>query len=191
MAEKTSQMIELGTIAPEFSLPDPEGNVHSLGYGATAYLVMFICNHCPYVKHLADHFSQFARHYRSYGLQVIAINSNDYRSHPEDNPEKMREEAALRKYDFPYLIDETQLVARAFQAACTPDFFLFDNAGKLAYRGQFDASRPQNGHPVTGAAMRAAINVVLAGQSLPEDSQVPSMGCNIKWKAGNEPTYFG
>ena len=183
MALTPSNMLPLGTPLPAFSLVDCQGQQHtSSSMAGKPLLVAFICNHCPYVKHIAAHFSQFARHYRKFGLQVIAINSNDYRSHPEDSPEKMREEIKLRDYDFPYLVDETQLVARAFQAACTPEFYLFDVAGKLAYRGQYDGSRPGNTVAVSGRDLRAACDAVLAGTA-PDPDQTPSVGCNIKWRS--------
>ena len=182
MALTPSNMLPLGTPLPAFSLVDCSGKQHSsTDYKGKPLLVAFICNHCPYVKHLANHFSQFARHYQQYGLQVIAINSNDYRSHPEDSPEKMREEVKLRNYQFPYLVDETQLVAQAFQAACTPDFYLFDASGKLAYRGQYDDSRPGNDIPPSGRDLRAACDAILAGSPANTD-QAPSVGCSIKWR---------
>lgn len=190
MALTPSTMLPLGTPLPAFSLVDCFGETRNSGdylkgHGkekCTPLLVAFICNHCPYVKHLADHFSQFARHYSKFGLQVIAINSNDYRAHPADSPEKMRDEVALRDYTFPYLVDDTQLVARAFEAVCTPDFFLFDRQGKLAYRGQYDGSRPGNNIPVSGRDMRAACDAVLANTD-PTPQQSASIGCNIKWRA--------
>lgn len=182
MALTPSNMLPLGTPLPAFSLVDCFGQQHaSSDFAGQPLLVAFICNHCPYVKHLADHFSQFARHYQRYGLKVIAINSNDYRAHPDDSPEKMREEVNQRGYPFPYLVDETQLVARAFQAACTPDFYLFGADGKLAYRGQYDDSRPGNNIALSGRDLRAACDAVLAG-SPPAAEQTPSVGCNIKWR---------
>jgi peroxiredoxin len=187
-----STMQELGTIAPDFSLEDTNGKAVSLASFADkdALLVVFMCNHCPYVKHLADAFSAFAKEYQPKGLAVVAISSNDADNYPDDGPEKMAEEAALRDYSFPYLYDENQEVAKAYGAACTPDFFLYDKNRCLVYRGQFDSSRPKNDEPVSGADMRAAVDALLAGQT-PTDQQVPSMGCNIKWKPGNEPDYFG
>ena len=182
MALTPSTMLPLGTALPDFTLVDGFGKQYTANdLGKTPLLVAFICNHCPYVKHIAEHFSQFARHYRKFGLQVVAINSNDYDRYPDDNPEKMREEIALRHYEFPYLIDETQLVAKAFQAVCTPDFFLFDQQRTLAYRGQYDDSRPGNQIPVSGRDMRRACDAVLAGSS-PSETQIPSIGCNIKWR---------
>jgi thiol-disulfide isomerase/thioredoxin len=153
-------------------------------------LVAFLCNHCPFVKHIADAFADFAREYGERGLAVVAVMSNDVANHPGDRPEKMAEEARTRGYTFPYLYDETQEVAKAFRAACTPDFFLFDGDGRLAYRGQFDASRPGNDVPVTGEDLRAAADAVLEGAS-PDEDQVPSVGCNIKWTEGNAPAWFG
>lgn len=182
MALTPSHMIPLGTAIPEFSLPDANGEVVSSGkYAGAPLLVMFICNHCPYVKHIAAALSEFAEEYMPAGLGIIAINSNDFSNYPEDSPEKMREEIAARGYRFPYLVDENQEVARAFDAACTPDFFLFDRDGKLAYRGQFDDSRPGNNELVDGSDLRAAADAVLRGER-PSEDQTPSVGCNIKWK---------
>jgi thiol-disulfide isomerase/thioredoxin len=155
---------------------------------APALLVMFICNHCPYVKHIRDGLAAFARDYRPRGVAVVAINSNDVAAYPDDRPEKMVAEKRSAGYEFPYLHDETQAVAKAYRAACTPDFFLFDAERRLAYRGQFDDSRPGNGRPVTGADLRAAADALLAGAA-PAAEQTPSIGCNIKWKAGNAPAY--
>lgn len=182
MAVTPSTMLELGHPLPAFRLPDPRGGeIASDDFRGQPLLVAFICNHCPFVKHIADAFAAFGREYQTKGLAVVAINSNDYTSHPDDSPARMVEEARARGYDFPYLVDETQEVARAFEAACTPDFFLFDAEHRLAYRGQFDASRPSKETPVTGADLRAAADAVLAGQA-PSEPQMPSMGCNIKWK---------
>jgi peroxiredoxin len=176
-------MVELGTPMPGFRLPDTAGNpLDAADLDDSPVLVAFICNHCPYVKHIATAFSSFAREYMDRGLAVIAINSNDWNSHPEDSPEKMVEEARKRDYPFPYLLDESQEVARAFGAACTPDFFLYDRGHRLAYRGQFDDSRPGSDAAVTGADLRAACDAVLAGEA-PSSEQTPSMGCNIKWRA--------
>ncbi|MDZ7754257.1 MAG: thioredoxin family protein [Gammaproteobacteria bacterium] len=190
MARTYSTMLELGTPAPDFKLPDTRGDTVSLADFADrpALLVMFICNHCPYVKHLRDGLAAFGREYQEKGLGIVAISANDITTHPDDSPEKMAEEAAAAGYTFPYLYDETQAVAQAYHAACTPDFFLFDGDHRLVYRGQFDDSRPGNGRPVTGADLRAAADAVLAGRPVPE-GQIPSMGCNIKWRAGNEPEY--
>jgi peroxiredoxin len=187
-----STMLALATPAPDFSLKDTSGKNISLAdfSDKDALLVVFMCNHCPYVKHIADAFSAFAREYQARGLAIVGISSNDADNYPDDGPEKMAEEAERRGYNFPYLYDENQEVAKAYRAACTPDFFLFDKSRKLVYRGQFDSSRPGNNEPVSGADMRAAVDAVLSGQS-PAADQTPSMGCNIKWKAGNEPDYFG
>jgi peroxiredoxin len=185
-------MLALATPAPDFSLKDTSGKNISLAdfSDKDALLVVFMCNHCPYVKHIADAFSAFAREYQARGLAIVGISSNDADNYPDDGPEKMADEAERRGYNFPYLYDENQEVAKAYRAACTPDFFLFDKSRKLVYRGQFDSSRPGNNEPVSGADMRAAVDAVLSGQS-PAADQTPSMGCNIKWKAGNEPDYFG
>lgn len=190
MAVTPSTMLPLGTPAPAFALPDITGDtVSSETYKGFPLLVMFICNHCPFVKHVATELAQIGRDYRD-KLAIIAINSNDVASHPDDAPDKMKIEAAKRGYAFPYLYDETQEVAKAYHAACTPDFFLFDREHKLVYRGQLDDSRPKSDIPVTGADLRAAIDAVLAGKPI-SDKQRPSAGCNIKWKAGNAPAYFG
>jgi peroxiredoxin len=181
-------MIALGTPAPDFTLPDTAGRLvtrDSLA-GAPGLLVAFICNHCPFVKHIRAGLAQFGRDYRDRGLAIVAISSNDAASYPADAPERMAEEVKSAGYVFPYLYDETQSVARAYAAACTPDFFLFDRQRRLVYRGQFDASRPSNRLPVTGADLRAAADAVLAGREVAPD-QRPSIGCNIKWKPGNEP----
>jgi peroxiredoxin len=185
-------MLELGTAAPDFSLPSTDGEQVSLDtYAkAPALLVMFICSHCPYVKHIRKEVARYAKEYQARGLGVVAISSNDIERYPDDAPEKMAEESREVGYTFPYLFDETQAVAKAYRAACTPDFFLFDRDRQLVYRGQFDGSRPSNGVPVTGADLRAATDAVLAGQPVTED-QVPSIGCSIKWKPGNAPAYFG
>ncbi|MFA5531812.1 MAG: thioredoxin family protein [Thiohalomonadaceae bacterium] len=191
MALTPSTMLPLGTAAPDFRLTDTvSGRPMSLADVADgrALLVAFICNHCPYVKHIADVFAAFAREYQPKGLRVVAISANDPGHRAEDGPEFMAEEAHNRGYVFPYLFDEDQRVAKAYRAACTPDLFLFDGERKLVYRGQFDDSRPGNNIPVTGRDMRAAVDAVLAGQPVPED-QKPSIGCNIKWKSGNEPDY--
>ena len=192
MARTPSQMLELGTEAPAFSLPDPDGTMHSLddAAGSKAYLVMFICNHCPFVKHVADELARLARDYESLGVAVFAINSNDVDNYPEDGPAAMKAESAKRGYTFPYVLDADQSVAKAYLAACTPDFYLFDADRALVYRGQLDGSRPGNNVPVDGRDLRAAVDTVLAGEPVPED-QLPSLGCNIKWKAGNAPAYFG
>ena len=189
MPERNSEMLELGTVAPEFSLPDPDGQQHSLGSGADAYLVMFICNHCPYVKHVREELARLGNDYLSRNSAIVAINSNDSSTHPGDSPGKMKEEVASWGYEFPYVVDSDQSVAKSYRAACTPDFFLFDAEKRLVYRGQLDASRPGNDIPVTGKDVRAALDAVLSGNAVPAD-QVASIGCNIKWTPGNEPDYF-
>ena len=191
MAETPSTMLPLGTQAPPFRLPDPEGKWVSLDdfHDAPAVLVAFICNHCPYVKHIRSQFAELAKEYQAKGVGVVAINSNDVENYPDDRPEKMAEEIQQVGYTFPYLYDESQEVAKAYRAACTPDFYLFDRDRRLVYRGQFDDSRPGSGRPVTGADLRAALDVVLAGRPAPSN-QRPSLGCNIKWKRGNAPEYF-
>jgi len=184
MAETPSTMVALGTPAPDFRLPDTDGQTVARDdfKDAAALLVMFICNHCPFVKHIRGGLAQFARDYRGRGLAIVAINSNDVVAYPADSPANMAKEKQSAGYVFPYLYDETQQVAKAYRAACTPDFFLFDGARKLVYRGQFDGSRPSNGRPVTGSDLRAAADAVLAGKPAPAE-QTPSIGCNIKWKA--------
>jgi peroxiredoxin len=184
-------MLELGTAAPGFRLPDFDGRLHQLDEfaAAPALLVAFICEHCPFVRHIRAGFAQFTREYAPQGLAVVAINSNDIVAYPQDGPDAMRKESREFGYGFPYLLDATQEVARAYRAACTPDFFLFDSSRRLVYRGQFDGSRPGSDIPVTGADLRAAVDAVLAGRPAPLE-QRPSLGCNIKWKAGNEPGYF-
>ena len=191
MVRTPSTMLPLGTMAPDFSLVNVNGHTVSLAEfsEAPALLVIFMCNHCPFVKHLADALAQFAAEYMSQGLAVVGINSNDVANHPADSPEQMVREAEERGYPFPYLYDETQEVAKAYHAACTPDFFLFDGDRKLVYRGQFDSSRPDSGIPITGADLRAAVEAVLAGKQ-PSEKQSPSIGCNIKWIPGKEPDYF-
>jgi peroxiredoxin len=179
-----STMVPLGTVAPSFSLPNTDGQLVSLpqpGQGA-AVLVVFMCNHCPYVKHVAAQLGMLGRDLAGRGVAMFGINSNDADNYPEDSPVAMRREVAARGYTFPYLYDEDQSVARAYRAACTPDFFLFDGDLRLVYRGELDDSRPGNGKPVTGAALRGAIDAVLDGH-MPSGQQIPSMGCNIKWKA--------
>jgi peroxiredoxin len=190
MPPTPSTMLPLETTLPSFRLPDVDGNDISSDHFRTApgLLVAFICPHCPFVKHMRQEFAAFAKEYRDRGLAIVGIMSNDTGAHPEDGPAGMKEEVAAAGYTFPYLFDETQEVAKAFRAACTPDLFLFERSGKLVYRGQFDESRPGNGHPVTGADLRAAADAVLAGAPVPAD-QKASIGCNIKWKSGNEPDY--
>jgi peroxiredoxin len=186
MAAVSSNMLELGTRAPGFSLPDADGQMHSLADDASATVVMFICNHCPFVKHVRGEFPRLAADYQSRGVAFYAINSNDLDHYPQDGPDAMKLEAESLGYTFPYLIDADQSVAKAYQAACTPDFYVFDPDRRLVYRGQLDASRPSNNEPVTGRDIRAALDAVLAGEPV-SDSQTPSIGCNIKWKPGNEP----
>jgi peroxiredoxin len=183
-------MLPLGTPAPQFSLPDFDGRRHALEdfRDAPALLVAFVCNHCPFVRHLRTEFAAFAREYARRGLAIVAINSNDLEACPQDGPDAMRQEAAELGYAFPYLVDASQSVAQAYRAACTPDFFLFDAGRRLAYRGQFDDSRPGNGRPVTGTDLRAAVDATLAGRAANAE-QFPSLGCNIKWRRGNEPDY--
>ena len=189
MAERNSEMLELGAVAPEFLLADPDGRKHDLVSGASAYLVMFICNHCPYVKHVREELARLGSDYLSRNVLIVAINSNDANSHPGDSPEKMKEETATWGYTFPYLIDSDQSIAITYRAACTPDFFLFDADKKLVYRGQLDASRPANNVSVNGKDLRAAMDAVLSGNPVSE-VQAPSIGCSIKWTPGNKPDYF-
>ncbi len=192
MATTPSTMLALGKPAPDFELPDTvSGETVRLSDVATkrGVLVMFICNHCPYVQHIRDGLAQLGRDYADQNVAIIAISANDPTAYPDDAPEKMKAEAERYGYTFPYLFDESQEVAKAFTAACTPDFFLFDHDRTLVYRGQFDASRPGNGFPVTGADLRAALDQVLADQPVAGD-QTPSIGCSIKWRAGNEPAHF-
>jgi peroxiredoxin len=184
-------MLPLGTQAPAFSLPDTEGNLVSLNdyAGKKALLVIFMCNHCPYVKHVAAELKSLTDDYMPQGVGVVGISSNDADNYPDDSPEAMAREKASRGYSFAYLFDADQSVAQAYAAACTPDFFLFDGDQKLVYRGQLDSSRPGSEIPVSGEDLRAAIDAVLAGDA-PSDKQTPSLGCNIKWKEGSEPQYF-
>jgi peroxiredoxin len=193
MVKTPSTMLPLGTQAPAFSLEEPAtGRTVALSdfEGAPALLVVFLSNHCPFVKHIADELAAFGREYQARGLAMVGINANDVENYPDDSPDRMREEVAHRGYTFPYLFDETQEVAKAYQAACTPDFFLFDGEWRLAYRGQFDPSRPSTEIPVTGGDLRAACDAVLMGRD-PSAEQIPSIGCNIKWKPGNNPPWFG
>ena len=180
----TAEPLQRGMTAPDFKLPGTDGRTWTLAEvaGPKGVLVAFICNHCPYVQHIRDGLAEFAREYRTRDLAIVGINSNDVTAYPDDRPEKMAEEARRAGYVFPYLFDETQAVAKAYEAACTPDFFVYDRERKLAYRGQFDDSRPGNGKPVTGRDLRAACDAVLAGRA-PSGDQIPSIGCNIKWKA--------
>ncbi len=192
MVAVNSTMLALGTTAPSFQLPDTNGNTISLESfdGAKAYVVMFICNHCPYVKMLRREIAHIACEYRDRGVVFVAINSNDIGNYPDDSLDNMKREVDEQQYSFPYCLDETQEVAKAYRASCTPDFYVFDNHRQLAYRGQFDDARPGNGATVTGADLRTALDAVLDGDEIPDDVQKPSVGCNIKWKPGNEPDYF-
>ncbi len=183
-----SRMLALGTPAPAFSLPDPDGRMHSLVDNAHAHLVMFICNHCPFVKHIREELARLGREYADRGVAIYAINSNDADKYPDDGPEQMKHEAQTWGYTFPYLLDESQEVAKAYLAACTPDFYVFDEGRKLVYRGQLDGSRPSNGKPVDGRDLRAALDAVLGGKPVAAQ-QAPSIGCSIKWKPGNAPDY--
>jgi len=191
MVKTASTMLPLGTQAPDFLLLNVDGESISLAEfaDARALLVVFMCNHCPFVKHLANELANLAREYQVKGVAVVGINSNDASTHPGDSPEQMVHEFEERGYTFPYLYDETQQVAKAYHAACTPDFYVFDGSRKLVYRGQFDDSRPESGIPITGSDLRAALDTVLAGQPVSPE-QNPSIGCNIKWKQNAEPGYF-
>jgi peroxiredoxin len=188
MALTPSNMLALGTAAPAFTLPSTTGEIVTLNdfSEASLLLVAFICNHCPFVKHVREELTCLGRDYQPRGVAMVAISSNDVDAFPADSMEKMAEEVVEAGYTFPYLLDESQQVAKAYDAACTPDFFLFDEDRQLVYRGQLDDSRPGNNIPVTGADLRAALDAALAGQPVP-GLQKPSMGCNIKWKPGNAP----
>jgi peroxiredoxin len=191
MVEVQSTMMALGTKAPDFRLVDPDGRAYSLSDfdKADGLLVVFMCNHCPFVKHVRHELARLAKEYQEKGVAVIGINSNDASLYPDDSSEKMKEEMENIGYTFPYLIDAGQEVAKAYSAACTPDFFLFDSDRRLVYRGQMDSSRPGNDKPNDGKDLRTALDALLAGESVSAD-QKPSAGCNIKWKPGNEPDYF-
>jgi peroxiredoxin len=190
MVKTASTMLPLGSDAPAFSLPNVDDSTVSLSdFNNEPLLVIFMCNHCPFVVHLRDELAAFGNEYQGKGLKIVGISSNDVENYPQDGPDKMKEEAKDAGYTFPYLYDATQDIAKAYRAACTPDIFLFDKEHKLVYRGQFDDSRPQSGIPVTGADLRAACDAVLSGEPVTED-QKPSIGCNIKWKAGAAPDYF-
>ncbi len=196
MTRTPSSMLELGTKAPQFDLPNynkgtGEDRVTLKdALGPHGLLVMFICNHCPFVVHVADELARLGHDAKAHGVGVVAINSNDTIKHPADAPAHMTEEAEKRGYTFPYLFDQTQEVAKAYMAACTPDFYLFDSNQRLVYRGQLDDARPGTDEPITGNDLRRAINAVVSGELVGTD-QKPSMGCNIKWRPGNEPAYFG
>ena len=188
MALTYSKMLPLGTKAPAFSLPDTDSRIVSLSEfkSAPALLVMFLCNHCPYVQHVRYTIAQLAREYQQKNVAVVAINANDSEKYPADSPAMMVEEKKLVGYTFPYLYDQSQTVAKAYRAACTPEFYVFDREQKLVYRGRLDASGPGNDVPTTGSELRAALDAVLTSKPIPTD-QKPSMGCNIKWRPGNEP----
>ena len=192
MAKTASTMMPLGTTAPDFALPNIDGSTVSLEdfADARALLVMFICNHCPFVKLVRAELARLGKEYQDKGVGVVAIMSNDVANFPDDHPDKMAAEARVVGYTFPYLYDESQEVAEAYGAACTPDFFVFDADRKLVYRGQLDDARPGNEQPITGGDLRAALDAVLEGKAVPE-TQKPSLGCNIKWKEGNAPDYAG
>lgn len=193
MAKTASMMLDLGTAAPKFALPDVvTGNTVTLENfaGQPALLVMFVCQHCPFVKHVEGELAQIGRDYTGRGLALMAISANSIETHPSDAPAELKAQADRLGFNFPYGYDADQAVAKAYTAACTPDFFLFDRDRRLVYRGQLDDSRPGNGKPVDGKDLRAAIDAVLAGQAVPAE-QKPSIGCNIKWTPGNEPAYFG
>jgi thiol-disulfide isomerase/thioredoxin len=192
MAATPSQMLPLGTVLPSFALTDvvTGRTFASASLAGKPAVVAFVCNHCPYVKHIRDTLVSFGRDCQQKGVGMVAVSSNDMDAYPQDGPGPMADEARQYGYVFPYLFDADQSVAKEFRAACTPDFYLFDAAGKLVYRGQFDDSRPNSGKPVTGHDLRAAVDAVLAGQT-PVPEQRASIGCNIKWRKGNEPAYFG
>ena len=192
MVKTLSTMLPLGTSAVPFTLSDANGERHHWNQlrGEHGTLVMFICNHCPYVVHLKPALAELAKEYQAKGIGVVAINSNDYESYPDDAPKQMRADVETFAYSFPYLVDETQEVAQSYKAACTPDFFVFDKHDALAYRGQFDDSRPGNDVAVTGSDLRTALDALLAGEAV-ATVQKPSLGCNIKWRPGAEPSYFG
>lgn len=194
MAEVPSTFqLESGAVAPAFTLPDGGGTefqLADLACGKKAVMIAFVCNHCPFVVHLAGGMAEYASDYADRGVQVIAINSNDVANYPADSPEKMVEFAAANGWNFPYLYDESQQVAKSYAAACTPDFYLFDGELRLAYAGQFDATRPGRGGSVTGDDLRGATDAVLEGRTVTE-GWLPSSGCNIKWKPGESPAYFG
>lgn len=192
MSATASQMLELGTEAPNFSLPSVNGGTLSLKYtdDSKGFVIMFICNHCPYVKHIEKELVVLAGEYIQKGIAFVAVSSNDAEKYPQDGPEQMRELSQQHDYPFPYLYDEDQSVAKAYKAACTPDFFVFNADKKLVYRGQFDDSRPGKDIHVSGKDLKSALDAVLNDED-PDTEQIPSIGCNIKWKPGNEPDYFG
>mgnify|MGYP006296004991 CR=1 FL=1 len=190
MVETNSRMLPLGTRAPDFSLPDVDGRTVSLSdfKDRRAVLVIFMCNHCPFVKHVLDTLLELAREYKSKGVGIAGINANDAEKYPDDSPEKMKQAAEEKDFPFSYLYDEDQSTAKAYHAACTPDFFVFDSDLRLVYRGQMDDSRPGSGTEATGEDLRKALDSVLAGKEV-DAEQKPSMGCNIKWKENNKPDY--
>ncbi|MBV6622983.1 MAG: thioredoxin family protein [Rivularia sp. (in: Bacteria)] len=193
MVLTASTMLSLGTKAPDFKLPDvvSQKTISLATFtDKKALLVMFICRHCPFVKHVQQELAQLGKDYLQNGLGIVAISANDVKNYPDDAPDLLKEMAAELDFKFPLCYDETQEIAKKYTAACTPDFFLFDGEQKLFYRGQLDDSRPSNGKPVTGEDLRSAIDAVLASKAFTEE-QKPSIGCNIKWKPGNEPDYFG
>lgn len=192
MVKTASTMLPLGTEAPNFALPDTNGRIVSLAEfdDRPVLLVVFMCNHCPFVKHIAADLARLATEYQARGVAVVGINANDAEAYPDDSLENMAKEVAERAYTFPYLYDETQEVAKAYRAACTPDFFVFDGDRRLVYRGQMDDSRPGNNLPVTGKDLRTALDAALNERPLPTEQRA-SLGCNIKWRPGNEPEYFG
>ncbi|MDN5849294.1 MAG: thioredoxin family protein [Nitrococcus sp.] len=191
MARTESTMLSLGTQAPDFMLYDTDENVVTLAdfESTKAFLVMFLCNHCPFVKHIQRGLADFAREYQAKGVAMVAISSNDVEKYPDDSPERMKEEKEQAGYPFPYLYDYTQDVATTYRAACTPDFFLFDQQRRLVYRGRFDSSSPGKSDPVTGEDLRHAVDALLSGAEIAQ-TQYPSIGCNIKWKPGNEPDFY-
>ena len=191
MVRTASTMLEIGTQAPDFTLPEPaSGRSISLAdFDGKPLLVVFSCNHCPYVIHILSSFTEYANDIQRQGISVVMINANDVDNYADDSPEKMIELAKQYGFEFPYLYDESQSVALAYHAACTPDFFLFNQQHELVYRGQYDGARPGNNEKVTGTDLKAASQALLSGSSLSTD-QLPSMGCNIKWRSGNEPDYF-
>lgn len=193
MSLTPSTMLALGTTAPNFTLSTADGTAYALDQQQIdkGLLVIFMCNHCPYVIHIREKLAEAIKSYQKLGIEVVAVNSNDFTQYPDDNPAKMLEMAKEFDFSFPYLVDEEQSVAKAYQAACTPDLFLFNGDKKLVYRGQFDSARPGNKEPITGKDLSFAVEQVVAGNTIAEEGQRPSMGCNIKWKAGNEPSYFG
>lgn len=192
MARTPSTMLELGTSAPYFALPEPaSGKTVTLDdFSGRPLVLAFICNHCPYVKHIIGQFSAIAGKYQKHGIAFVAINSNDAHHYPDDSPDKMIDFGREHGFGFPYVFDEAQTVARAYRAACTPDLYLFDAAHRLVYRGQFDDARPHSAAPVTGRDLSNAIDALLSGKPIPSE-QKPSLGCNIKWTPGNEPDYYG